>query len=109
VAAKPLALLFADLGVTQSLARPSTPDDNAYSEALFKMLKYCPAFPGRFGGVLGARGWAQTFSPWYNFERHHTSLGLMTPTAMYFGLAWPRISNGSKRWSNPMRPIGNAS
>jgi putative transposase len=87
--AKPLALLFADLGVTQSLARPRTPDDNAYSEAQFKTLKYHPTFPRHFGSVRDARGWAQTFFPWYNFEHHHTGLGLMTPAAMHFGLAGP--------------------
>ena len=87
--AKPLALLFSDLGVIQSLARPRTPDDNPYSEAQFKTLKYHPTFPGRFGGVLDARGWAQTFFHWYNYEHHHTGLGLMTPAAMHFGLAEP--------------------
>jgi putative transposase len=87
--AKPLALLFADLGVTQSLARPRTPDDNAYSEAQFKTLKYHPTFPGRFGGVQDARSWAHRFFPWYNFEHHHTGLGLMTPAAVHFGLAGP--------------------
>jgi putative transposase len=85
--AKPLALLFADLGVTQSLARPRTPDDNAYSEAQFKTLKYHPTFPGRFGSVLDARVWGQGFFPWYNFEHHHTGLGLMTPAMVHFGLA----------------------
>ena len=85
--AKPLALLFADLGLTQSLARPRTPDDNAYSEAQFKTLKYHPTFPGRFGGVLDARGWAQTFFHWYNYAHHHTGLGLMTPAAVHYKLA----------------------
>jgi putative transposase len=85
--AKPLALLFADLGVTQSLARPRTPDDNAFSEAQFKTLKYHPTFPGRFGSVLDARAWSQRFFPWYNFEHHHTGLGLMTPAMVHFGLA----------------------
>lgn len=88
--AKPLALLFADLGLTQSLARPRTPDDNAYSEAQFKTLKYHPTYPGRFGDVRAARGWAQRFFPWYNFEHHHTGVGLMTPATVHFGLA-PQI------------------
>ncbi len=85
--AKPLALLFADLGVTQSLARPHTPDDNPYSEAQFKTVKYHPTFPERFGAVLDARTWGQRFFHWYNYEHHHTGLGLMTPATVHFGQA----------------------
>lgn len=85
--AKPLAVLLADLGVLPSLARPRTPDDNAFSEAQFKTVKYHPTFPGRFGGVVDARGWAQPFFRWYNCEHHHTALGLMTPAAVHTGLA----------------------
>jgi putative transposase len=44
---KPAALLLGDLGVTQSHSRPHVPDDNPYSEAQFKTLKYRPAFPAR--------------------------------------------------------------
>ena len=53
--AKPLALLMADLGVTKSHSRPHTSDDNPYSEAAFKTLKYRPGFPARFGCVEDAR------------------------------------------------------
>ena len=85
--AKSLALLFADLGLTQSLARPHTPNDNPYSEAQFKTVKYHPTFPERFGSVLDARAWGQKFFPWYNYQHHHTGLGLMTPAAVHFGQA----------------------
>jgi len=85
--AKPMAQLLADLGLTQSLARPRTPDDNPYSEAQFKTVKYHPTFPGRFGCALDARTWGQQFFPWYNYQHHHTALGLMTPAAVHFGLA----------------------
>lgn len=85
--AKPLALLFADLGVTQSLARPHVPDDNPYSEAHFKTVKYHPTFPDRFGSEQDARSWGQLFFGWYNYEHHHTSLGLMTPAAVHAGQA----------------------
>lgn len=85
--AKPLALLFADLGVTQSLARPHTPNDNPYSEAQFKTVKYHPTFPERFGSVLDARTWGQQLFHWYNYEHHHTGLGLMTPAAVHLGQA----------------------
>ena len=85
--AKPLALLFADLGIAQSLARPRTPDDNPFSEAQFKTVKYHPAFPDRFGGLLDARAWGHQLFAWYNYEHHHTALGLMTPAAVHFGQA----------------------
>jgi len=85
--AKPLALLFADLGIAQSLARPRTPDDNPYSEAQFKTVKYHPTFPERFGSLLDARSWGQRLFAWYNYEHHHTALGLMTPAAVHFGQA----------------------
>ena len=85
--AKSLSVLLADLGVTPSLARPRTPDDNAFSESQFKTAKYHPTFPGRFGAVLDARTWAQQLFHWYNYEHHHTGLGLMTPAAVHTGLA----------------------
>ncbi|RTR09296.1 DDE-type integrase/transposase/recombinase, partial [Azospirillum griseum] len=47
--AKATALLLADLGVTKSHSRPHTSNDNPFSEAHFKTLKYQPQFPKRFG------------------------------------------------------------
>jgi putative transposase len=85
--AKSLALLYADLGIAQSLARPRTPDDNPFSEAQFKTVKYHPTFPERFGGLFDARAWGQRLFHWYNYEHHHTALGLMTPAAIHFGQA----------------------
>jgi putative transposase len=85
--AKSLALLFADLGVRPSLARPHTPDDNPYSEAQFKTAKYHPTFPDRFGSLLDARAWGRQFFDWYNYQHHHTGLGLMTPAAVHLGQA----------------------
>ncbi|UQX13599.1 DDE-type integrase/transposase/recombinase [Candidatus Mycobacterium methanotrophicum] len=48
---KPVAQLLIDLGVDRSHSRPHVSNDNPYSEANFKTLKYCPAFPGRFGSI----------------------------------------------------------
>jgi putative transposase len=76
VTAKSLSVLLTDLGVTPSLARPRLPDDNAFSEAQFKTVKYHPTFPGRFGGIQDARTWCQQLFRWYNHEHHHTALGL---------------------------------
>ncbi len=85
--AKPVALLLADLGVVKSHARPHVSNDNPFSEAQFKTLKYHPTFPDRFGSPVDARAWAQPLFRWYNWEHHHTSLGLMTPGAVHYGHA----------------------
>lgn len=85
--AKPLAALLADLGVSESHSRPHVSNDNPFSEAQFRTMKYQPTYPKRFGSQADARGWAQAFFPWYNFEHHHSSLGLMTPAAVHYGQA----------------------
>lgn len=84
---KPVALLLADLGVTKTHSRPHTSDDNPYSEAQFKTLKYRPDFPERFGSVEDARAFCQDFFRWYNIEHHHSGIGLMTPHVVHYGLA----------------------
>lgn len=63
---KPLALLLADLGVTQSHSPPHVGNDNPFSEAQFTTLKYRPDFPGRFGLIEDARRHCQVFFDWYN-------------------------------------------
>lgn len=85
--AKPLALLLADLGVTQSHSRPHVSNDNPFSEAQFKTMKYRPDYPDRFGSQADARLWAQNFFPWYNDEHYHTALGLLTPADVHYGRA----------------------
>lgn len=84
---KPLAFLLADLGVTKSHSRPYTADDNPFSEAQFKTMKYRPDYPDRFGSLLEARDWGGDFFRWYNGEHHHTALGLLTPADVHFGRA----------------------
>jgi len=84
---KPVALLLSDLGITKTHSRPHTSDDNPYSEAQFKTLKYRPDFPERFGSIEDSRSFCQDFFPWYNKEHRHTGIGLLTPEAMHYGLA----------------------
>ena len=84
---KPVALLLADLGVTKTHSRPYTSDDNPFSEAQFKTLKYRPDFPERFGSLEDARVFCQTFFSWYNREHRHAGIGLMTPAAVHEGRA----------------------
>ena len=76
---KPVALLLADLGVTKTHSRPHVSNDNPYSEAHFKTLKYRPGFPDRFGSIEDARAFCRHFFPWYNEQHRHCGIGLMTP------------------------------
>jgi putative transposase len=87
---KHVAMLLADLGVTKTHSRPHVSDDNPYSEAQFKTLKYRPDFPERFGSIEDARGFHGDFFRWYNNEHHHTGLGLLTPADVHFGRAEER-------------------
>ncbi len=80
-----MALLQADLGITQSFNRPHVSNDNPFSEAHFKTAKYAPEFPGRFGSLEDARAWGSPFFDRYNNEHHHGGLGWMTPADVHFG------------------------
>ncbi len=85
--AKATVLLLADLGVTKSHSRPHTSNDNPFSEAHFKTLKYQPEFPKRFGCVEDARAFCRDFFIWYNRDHHHAGIGLMTPDQVHHGQA----------------------
>ena len=84
---RPVAFLLADLGVTQSHSRPHVSDDNPYSEAQFKTLKYRPAFPGRFASIEASRAHCQQFFAWYNHDHRHSGLGLHTAADVHHGHA----------------------
>lgn len=84
---KPVATLLADLEVTRSHSRPKVSNDNPYSEAWFKTLKYAPVFPERFGSLPDAQGFMDRFCTWYNHEHHHQGIGLHTPADVHYGLA----------------------
>ncbi len=80
-----LAQLLATLGVDQSFSRPHVSDDNAFSEAQFKTLKYQPDYPGRFVTLDEARRWLACFFGWHNDDHHHSGLALFTPSEVFFG------------------------
>lgn len=84
---KPVAFLLADLGIAQSHSRPHVSDDNPFSEAQFKTLKYRPDFPSRFGSIEAARVHCQMFFAWYNGQHRHSGLGLHTPADVHYGTA----------------------
>lgn len=85
--AKPLAVLLSDLGVTKSHSHPRVSNDNPYSEAQFKTMKYRPDYPEFFGSPFGARAWAQCFFPWYNHEHKQSALHLLPPAIVPYGHA----------------------
>lgn len=80
-----LGQLLASLGVSRSFSRPRVSDDNAFSEAQFKTLKYQPDYPGRFESELHARAYLQDFFGWHNEEHHHSGLALFTPSDVFHG------------------------
>ena len=84
---KPVAALLVDLEVAKTHSRPHVSDDNPYSEAHFKTLKYRPDFPDRFGSIEDARAHCQAFFAWYNTMHRHSGIGFMTPANVHFGLA----------------------
>ncbi len=87
MASKTVAQLLADLGVTKTHSRPHVSNDNPYSEAQFKTLKYRPDYPQAFGSLEDARAWTRAFVAWYHHHHHHTGLGLLTPAVVHHGLA----------------------
>jgi transposase InsO family protein len=85
--AKTTALMLVDLGVLKSHSRPHTSNDNPFSEAHFKTLKYQPEFPRNFATIEQARAFCRRFFAWYNQDHHHAGIGLMTPDQIHFGQA----------------------
>ena len=84
---KEVALLMADLGVTKTHSRPHVSNDNPYSEAHFKTLKYRPDFPERFGSLQDARVFCARFFEWYNNHHRHSGIGWMKPADVHSGRA----------------------
>lgn len=87
--AKSTAQLYVDLGVAKSHSRPYTSNDNPYSEANFRTLKYRPDMPERFGSVEHARQVIHALVDWYNDEHYHVGLALLHPVDVHYG----RVAN----------------
>jgi putative transposase len=85
--AKTTALLMADLAVTKTHSRPHVSNDNPFSEAHFRTLKYRPQFPDRFGSPQHARAICRDLFTWYNTEHRHAGIALMTPETVHYGRA----------------------
>ncbi|WLP88455.1 IS3 family transposase [Gordonia sp. NB41Y] len=82
---KTVTALLLDLGVDRSHSHPHVSNDNPYSEAAFKTLKYAPVFPDHFGSLADARAFCEGFFAYYNHEHHHSGIGLHTPASVHYG------------------------
>ena len=106
---KNVATLLTDLNITRSHSRPHVSNDNPYSEAAFKTLKYCPVFPGTFAALDDARAFCDVFFAYYNNEHRHSGIGLHTPATVHDGTAWadpgPPPAGPRQRLRRPARPV----
>jgi len=84
---KPVAVLLADLKIGRTHSRPHVSNDNPFSEAVNKTLKYCPAFPERFGSRQDASAFCHKFFTHYNEHHRHSGIGLHTPASVHYGTA----------------------
>lgn len=84
---KTVARLLCELGVAKSFNRPHVSNDNPYSESQFKTLKGHHSLPARFDNINDARVHCRLLLDWYNQEHYHSSIALMTPEAVHYGLA----------------------
>lgn len=111
---------------TASYSRPGVSDDNAFSESLFRTVKYRPGYPERFETIEQAREWIAAFVHWYNTEHRHSGIGFVTPlqrrngedvfiletrrnTYLAAQKAHPeRWSGGLRKWTRPENVTLNA-
>src|SRR5664279_914130 len=97
------------LGVIKSFSRPGVSDDNPFIEALFRHLKYAPAYPAKgFGSLDEARAWVKRFVDWYNSDHLHSSIAYVTPEQRHDGRDIAILENRRKvyqaaRNANPSR------
>lgn len=84
---KLVAQLLADMGITKTHSRPHTSNDNPYSEAQFKTLKYHRTFPKSFGCIEDAQTFLRGFFEWYNCQHRHCGIGYVTPESLHTGRA----------------------
>lgn len=82
--------LYKSLGITRSLSRPRVSNDNPYSEAAFKTVKYAPAYPDFFHSIDEAQEYFDDFREYYNNSHYHSGLNYYTPASVFNG-TWPAI------------------
>jgi hypothetical protein len=82
-------------------------NDNPFSEALFRTLKYRPEYPERpFADLPAARTWVAGFVHWYNHEHRHSEISFVTPEERHTGREGALLRARHRtpdRWSGPTR------
>ena len=92
------------LGVMPSFSRPHVSDDNPYSEALFRTLKYRPEYPGKpFDTPDAALTWVSGFVLWYNTKHLHSGIRFVTPDDRHFGRSEAILANRRNVYENAKR------
>jgi len=88
-----LAKLY-ELKITPSRGRPRVSNDNAYSESLFKTMKYKPNWPvSGFNSIEEARQWVNQFFQWYNESHCHSGIQFVTPSQRHKGMDKQLLEN----------------
>ncbi len=101
------------LGITPSFSRPRVSDDNPFSEALFRTLKYRPCFPDTpFSSLQEAHSWVASFVGWYNSQHRHSAIRFVTPDDRHFGRETQLLAGRHQvyqraRYRHPARWRGN--
>ncbi len=88
-----VAQLMSNLGILKTHSRPHVSNDNPFSEALFKTVKYDPEYPDRFSSIEHAHEVCDPFFIWYNKDHRHSGIAMLTPASVHFGTAGEIIAN----------------
>lgn len=83
--ANSMVMLLEELGVRKSHSRPRVSNDNPYSEAQFKTMKYHSSYPDRFEDLADAKAWCRGFFDWYNHVHYHSGIGYLRPADLHAG------------------------
>lgn len=78
-------LLGQEHGIELSYNRPYVNDDNPFSEAAFRTMKYRPDYPKIFTDLDQARHFLAHYVHWYNNEHKHSALALFSPAQVHNG------------------------
>lgn len=104
---------LAELGMLMSHSRPRVSNDNPYSEALFRTVKYCPAWPTKgFTSLDAVRKWMLSFEHAYNEQHLHSGINFVTPADRHRGVDTRRLARRKAVYErakrlNPRRWSGN--
>lgn len=88
-------------GVELSHNRPYTSNDNPFSEAGFRTMKYRPGYPKVFTDLDTARAYIAEYVAWYNHQHKHSGIALFSPAQVHDGIwrqSWTRRDRALQRY-----------